>query len=185
MDWKNVDKRQLITVLVCFVGTFLLSIIRVPALQNSTTSALGDINAYASLEDAGIFVSVMALGVPLGLAAPVLGIVLGDIVMGSKYFIIGNLLIKSVMALFIAAFAAKCDDWKKSFVIAGITELIMLVLFFIYDLLIIREFNVVGTTLLMQLIQAAVCTLLGAAVLRFMPVMQPYKMLEIHRPIDE
>lgn len=185
MDWKNVDKRQLITVLSCFVGTFLLSLIRVPALQNSTTSALGDINAYASLEDVGIFASVMALGAPWGVIAPVLGIVLGDIVMGSKYFIIGNLLIKSVMGLFIAAFASKCDDWKKSFVIAGIAELIMLVLFFIYDLLIIREFNVVGTALLMQLIQAIVCTLLGAAVLRFMPVMQPDRMLEIHRPIDE
>ena len=79
MDWKNVDKRQLITVLSCFVGTFLLSLIRVPALQNSTTSALGDINAYASLEDVGIFASVMALGAPWGVIAPVLGIVLGPL----------------------------------------------------------------------------------------------------------
>lgn len=184
MNWKNIDKRQLITGLICFIGTFVLSVIRIPALQSSATSALGDINAYASLEDAGIFASVMAMGAPWGVIAPVLGIVLGDIVMGSEYFIIGNLLIKSVMGLFLAAFAAKCDDWKKSLVVAGMAETIMLVLFFIYDLLIIREFNVVGSTILMQLIQAAIGFVLGTLVLRFMPVMQPDKMLEIRRTAD-
>lgn len=182
MDWKNLDKRQLATILLCIVATFILSLIRITA--TGTTSAIGDINAYASLEDVGIFASVMALGVPWGIIASVLGIVIGDLVMGSQYFIIGNLLIKSVMGLFLAAFAAQCDDWKKSFVIAGITELIMVVLFFIYDLLIIREFSVVGTTLLMQLIQGAACFVLGTVVLRFMPVMRPDRMLTIHRPVD-
>lgn len=181
MNWKNIDKRILITVLICIIGTFVLSIIRVQAPGNTTTSALGEINAYASLEDVGIFASVMALGVPWGVIAPVLGTVLGDIVMDSSDFIIGNLLIKSLMALFIAAFAAKCDNWKKSFVVAGMAEAIMVVLFFVYDLLIIREFSVVGTTVLMQLIQGVVCFVLGAAVLRFMPVMQPDRMLEIRR----
>lgn len=184
MDFRNLDRRQLVTILICIFGTFLLSILRVTAPESSTTTALGDINAYASLEDAGVFASIMALGAPWGILAPVLGIVLGDIVMGSKYFIIGNLLIKSVMGLFIAAFAAKCDNWKRSFVVAGMSEAIMLVLFFVYDLLIIREFFLVGTTLLMQLVQAAVCTLLGATVLRYMPVMQPERMLEIRRPAD-
>lgn len=182
MNWKNIDKRQLITILIAAVGTFLLSIIRVQA--DATTSALGAVNAYASLQDVGIFASIMALGTPWGVIAPVFGIVLGDIVMGSKNFIIGNLLIRSLMALFVAAFAAKCDNWKKSFVVAGMTEGIMLVLFAVYDLLIIREFRVVGVSLLLQLIQGVVCAVIGAAVLRFMPVMQPDKMLEIRRPVD-
>lgn len=184
MSLRNIDKRLLVTALICVVGTFLLSIIRVQAPDQTTISALGEINAYASLEDVGIYASVMALGVPWGVIAPVLGIILGDIVMGSKDFIIGNLLIKSVMGLFIAAFAAKCDNWKKSFVVAGIAEAMMVVLFFVYDLLIIREFKVIGTTILLQLIQGAVCFVLGAAVLRFMPVMQPDRMLEIRRPAD-
>ena len=93
-------------------------------------------------------------------------------------------LIRSLMALFLLAFAAKVDDWKKSFVIAGITEAIMLVLFVVYDFLIIREFGVVGVTLLMQLLQGVVCAVLGAVLLRYMPVMQPDKMLEIRRPVD-
>ncbi|NLI54294.1 MAG: hypothetical protein GX417_08190 [Clostridiales bacterium] len=182
MDWKKVDKRQLVIILLCALGTFVLSVIRVQV--NATTSALGDMNAYASLQDAGIFASVMALGAPWGVIAPVFGIVLGDIVMGSKDFIIGNLLIRSLMALFIAAFAAKCDNWKKSFVVAGMAEAMMIVLFFVYDLLIIREFRVVGISLLLQFIQGVVCTVLGAAVLRYMPVMQPERMLEIRRPVD-
>jgi len=182
MNWKNIDQRQLITIIICAVGTFILSIIRVQADAN--TSAVGAMNAYASLQDAGIFASVMALGGPWGVIAPVLGIVLGDIVMGSKNFIIGNILIRGLMALFVLAFAAKVDDWKKSFVVAGMTEGIMIVLFIAYDLLIIREFRVVGTSLLMQSIQGIVCFLIGAVILRYMPVMQPDKMLEIRRPVD-
>lgn len=182
MDWKNIDKRQLIAILLCAVGTFILSIIR--AQVDANTSAIGAVNAYASLQDAGILVSVMALGSPWGIIAPVVGIVIGDIVMGSKSFIIGNIIIRSLMALFALAFAAKVDDWKKSFAVAGVMEGIMLALFLVYDLVIIREFAVVGITLLMQLAQAVVCTILGAVVLRYMPVMQPDKMLEIRRPVD-
>ena len=182
MDFKSITKRQWITILICFVGTFILSILRVEA--GGTTSALGDINAYASLEDVGIFASVMALGAPWGVIASVLGIVLGAIVRESTYFIIGDLLIKSLMGLFVAAFAAKCDNWKRSLVVAGMTEAIMLVLFFVYDLLIIREFKLVGTTLLMQFIQGVVCTVIGAALLRYMPVMEPEQMLEIRRTAD-
>jgi hypothetical protein len=182
MNWKKMDQRLLVTILLCAVGTFILSIIRVQT--DATTSALGDVNAYASLQDVGIFASVMALGSPWGIIAPVFGIVIGDIVMGSKNFIIGNVLIRSLMALFVLAFAAKVDNWKKSFVIAGITEAIMLVLFVVYDLVIIREFAVVGITLLMQLLQGVICAVLGAIVLRYMPVMRPDQMMKIRRPVD-
>ncbi|MDP3447598.1 MAG: hypothetical protein Q8S22_06005 [Eubacteriales bacterium] len=182
MNWKKMDQRLLVTILLCAVGTFILSIIRVQA--DATTSALGDVKAYASLQDVGIFVSVLALGSPWGIVAPVFGIVIGDIVMGSKNFIIGNILIGSLMALFVLAFAAKCDNWKKSFVVAGMTEAIMLALFLVYDLVIIREFAVVGITLLMQLLQGVVCAVLGAVVLRYMPVMRPDHMLQIRRPVD-
>jgi len=182
MNWKNIDQRQLITILLCAVGTFILSIIRVTV--PAPTTALGNVNAYASLQDVGIFASIMALGSPWGIVAPVVGIVIGDIVMGSKNFIIGNILIRSLMALFLLAFAAKVDNWKKSFVIAGITEALMLVLFIVYDFVIIREFMVVGVTLLMQLLQGVVCAVIGAALLRYMPVMQPDRMLEIRRPVD-
>ncbi len=182
MNWKNLDRRQLIWILLCAAGTFLLSVIRVQV--DATTSALGNVNAYASLQDAGIFASVMVLGSPWGIIAPVFGIVIGDIVMGSKNFIIGNIIIRSLMAVFVLAVAAKVDDWKKSFAVAGIAEASMLAMFLVYDFVIIREFSVVGITLLMQLLQGVVCTLLGACILRYMPVMQPERMLEIRRPAE-
>ena len=182
MNWKNIDQRQLITIILCVIGTFILSIIRVQVDAN--TSAVGAVNAYASLQDVGIIASVMALGSPWGVVAPVVGIVIGDIVMGSKNFIIGNIIIRSLMALFALAFSAKVDNWKKSFVVAGLMEGIMLVLFLVYDFVIIREFAIVGITLLLQLAQAVVCTLVGAVVLRYMPVMEPDKMLDIRRTLS-
>lgn len=182
MNWKNIDQRQVITILLCTVGTFILSILRVQA--DATTSAIGAMNSYASLQDVGIIASVMALGSPWGIVAPVVGIVIGDIVMGSKNFIIGNIIIRSLMALFALAFSAKVDNWKKSFVVAGLMEGIMLVLFVVYDFVIIREFAIVGITLLLQLAQAVVCTLVGAVVLRYMPVMEPDKMLDIRRTLS-
>jgi uncharacterized membrane protein len=151
---------------------------------DATTSAIGAMNSYASLQDVGIIASVMALGSPWGIVAPVVGIVIGDIVMGSKNFIIGNIIIRSLMALFALAFSAKVDNWKKSFVVAGLMEGIMLVLFLVYDFVIIREFAIVGITLLLQLAQAVVCTLVGAVVLRYMPVMEPDKMLDIRRTLS-
>ena len=182
MNWKNIDQRQAIIILLCTVGTFILSILRVQV--DATTSAIGAMNSYASLQDVGIIASVMALGSPWGIVAPVVGIVIGDIVMGSKNFIIGNIIIRSLMALFALAFSAKVDNWKKSFVVAGLMEGIMLVLFLVYDFVIIREFAIVGITLLLQLAQAVVCTLVGAVVLRYMPVMEPDKMLDIRRTLS-
>lgn len=183
MSWKDIDKRQLIIILACFIGTFILSIIRVQ--PTGVTYELGEVNAYASLGDVGIFASILILGLPWGAVTSVAGLILGDIVMGSKLFIIGNLLIGTGMALFVSAFAAKCDDWKKCFVIAGMTEAIMVLGFFIYDLLIVREFSVVGIAVLLQLAQGIVCGAAGAVVLRYLPPMQPDRMLTVRRSPDE
>lgn len=179
MRWEDMDKRQLITILACFVGTFLLSILRVQ--PDGVTYELGEVNAYASLGSVGIFVSVLLLGIPWGVIASIAGMILGDVVMGSTLFIIGNLLIGTGVALLVSAFAAKCDDWQKSFVVAGLAEGVMLVLFLVYDLLIVREFQVVGIAALLQLAQAVVCAAVGAVVLKYVPTMHPDKMLEIRR----
>ncbi len=183
MNWKDIDKRQLITILACFIGTFILSIIRVQPV--GVTYELGEVNAYASLGNVGIFASVLMLGFPWGVITSVAGMILGDIVMGSKLFIIGNLLIGGGMALFVSAFAIKCDDWKKCFVVAGMTEAIMVFGFFIYDLLIVREFSVVGIAALLQLAQGLVCGAIGAVVLKYLPAMHPEKMLTVRRSPDE
>lgn len=181
MNWKNVDKKLLITIFACFAGTFVLSILRVQ--PEGISYALGDVNAYASLGSVGIFVSILLLGLPWGIIAPIAGLILGDIVMVSGQFAIGNAVFGTLMAVFLSAFAIKSNNWTKSFVIAGLAEGIMFVGFIIYDILMsmIREFRIVGIAALLQLTQAIVCAVVGAAVLKYVPPMHPEKMLEIRR----
>ena len=66
------------------------------------------------------------------------------------------------------------------FVVAGITELIMFVAYFFYDLLFV-SYSVAIKAVPINLLQAAVCGALGALVLRYVPIMHPDKMLEIRR----
>lgn len=187
MNWKNIDKRQLITILSCFVGTLLITaLIRVDmpftyTLGKSQVSA----GVYATLGDVCIYVSVLLLGAPWGVIVSALGAAFADLIVGSKLFIIGSLIIKSGMALFVAAFAAKCDDWKKCFVVAGMTEAIMVLGYFVYDLLIVREFAVAGLAFLTDLTQGVICGLIGAVILRYLPPMRPDKLLEVRRPPEE
>lgn len=105
------------------------------------------------------------------------------IVMGSKNFIIGNILIRSLMALFLLAFAARWMIGKRALSSRASRKRSCSCCLWSM-ILIIREFGVVGVTLLMQLLQGVVCAVLGAVLLRYMPLMQPDKMLEIRRPVD-
>ncbi len=70
MNWKDIDQKQVITILLCTIGTFLLSIIRVQVDAN--TSAIGAVNAYASLQDAGIIRSRGKIEAAIGNAKIVL-----------------------------------------------------------------------------------------------------------------
>ena len=36
MNWKNIDQRQFITIIICVIGTFILSIIRVQVDANTS-----------------------------------------------------------------------------------------------------------------------------------------------------
>ncbi|HRX59325.1 MAG TPA: ECF transporter S component [Eubacteriales bacterium] len=187
MDWKSIDKRQLITILSCFVGTFLVTALFRVDMPFTYTLGSQQVSAgvYATLGDACIYVSVLMLGAPWGVIVSALGAALADLVVGSKLFIIGSLIIKSAMALFVAAFALKCDDWKKCLVVAGMTEAIMVLGYFVYDLLIVREFVVAGLAFLTDLAQGVVCGAAGAVILRYMPVMEPEKMLQVRRAPQE
>ncbi len=187
MDWKNIDKRQLITILSCFAGTILVTALIRVDMPFTYTLGSQQVSAgvYATLGDACIYVSVLMLGAPWGVIVSALGAALADLVVGSKLFIIGSLIIKSAMALFVAAFALKCDDWKKCLVVAGMTEAIMVLGYFVYDLLIVREFVVAGLAFLTDLAQGVVCGAAGAVILRYMPVMEPEKMLQVRRAPQE
>lgn len=187
MNLKNIDRKQLILGLCCFAGTILItSLLRI---KMPFTYPLGrqqvPAGVYMTLGDICVFPSVLLLGVPWGMIVFAVGSALADLIVGSKVFIMGTLLIKAAMALFVAAFCMKCDDWRKSFVIAFMTEGIMLLGYFIFDLLILREFKVAGLALLSDLGQAAACGALGGVILRYLPVMDPNKLLNVRRAPKE
>lgn len=173
----KLKKKQLILIGILLALTFgITALIRV---KTNITYPLGNsrVNAgvYATLGDACIFVNVLLLGGPWGAAVSAVGAALADLAVGSKLYIMGSLMIKTGMAFFIAAFCQRCDKWSRCFAVAGLTEAIMVLGYFVYDLLIVREFLVAGQAFLINLAQAVVCAGVGTVILHYIPSVHPNK----------
>lgn len=181
---KKPSKKQLILISSLFVMTFVVTALA--RVQTGITYQVGQsrVNAgvYATLGDACVYASVLILGFPWGAAVSAIGAALADLVVGSKLYIIGSLLVKTGMAFVAAGLAYQCDGWKKCFLVAGLTELVMLAGYFVYDLVIVREFLVAGKAFLVNLAQAAICTGLGGVVLHYVPVVRPDLMPTLRLP---
>lgn len=172
--WGSVDKRRLIETALTFLVTFgVTALLR---WDLDLTYPVGrdqvDAGVYATLGDVCIFASVLMLGVPWGALVSGVAMALADIVVGSNLYIIGTLFIKFGMAYFVAAFALQCSSWKRCLAVAGITEAIMFVLYFFYDLLFV-SYTVAIKALPYNLLQAAVCAALGAVILKYLPPQRP------------
>lgn len=180
--WREADKKRLALLSALFIGTFAVTALLRWDMDFTYTVAREQVDAgvYGTLGDVCVFVNVLLLGGPWGAGLSALAMAIADIAVGSKLYVIGTLIIKSGMALFIAAFAPKCDTWPKRFVVAGIAELIMFVAYFFYDLLFV-SYSVAVKAVPINLLQAVVCGALGAVVLRYVPLMHPDKMPEIKR----
>lgn len=138
-------------------------------LGNSRVNA----GVYATLGDVCVYASVLLCGWPWGAVVAALGSAIADVIVGSKLYIIGSLLVKAGMAYLVALLALRCNSWGKCFVVAGITEAFMVVGYFIFNLLIVREFAVAGQAFLVDLLQGAVCTGVGGLALHYLPVARP------------
>lgn len=136
---------------------------------------------YVSLGNVIVFLAVLVLGGPWGALVSAVGAGLGALLLGAPERILGTIIISGGMALFIAAFCRQCTSWKRSFVVAGIAELIMIVGYFIFDLLVMREFAVAGKAFLVDIGQGVVCGLIGAVILRKLRPMQPEKLPNVRR----
>ena len=181
----KINKKQLILISSLFVITFAVTALLRVKTDITYQVGQGRVNAgvYATLGDVCVYASVLILGFPWGAAVSAVGAALADLVVGSKLYIIGSLLVKTAMAFFAASLAMQCDSWKKCFVAAGVTELVMLAGYFVYDLVIVREFLVAGQAFLINLAQGVVCAGLGAVVLHYVPIVHPELMPEIRRPV--
>lgn len=150
-------------------------------ITRSTGGASRWAGIYASLGDAVIYLAVLVLGGPWGALVAAVGAAVGDLLLGAPERIIGSLIVKGGMAFFIAAFCRQCKNWKFCFRVAGIAEAIMVLGFFIFDLLIMREFKVAGLAVLVDLGQGVVCGALGALILHYVRPLQPEKLPEVRR----
>ena len=138
---------------------------------------------YVSLGDMVVYLSVLVLGGPLGALVSAVGGMIGDIILGAPDRIIGSLIVRASMAFFVAAFCRQCTNWKRSFVVAGIAESIMVIGYFVCDLLIMREFAVAAQAFLVDIAQGIVCGLIGALVLRLIRPMNPEKLPRVSRKL--
>ena len=180
----KISKKKLILISALFVITFAVTALA--RVKTDITYQVGQsrVNAgvYATLGDVCVYASVLILGFPWGAAVSAVGAALADLVVGSKLYIIGSLLVKTAMAFVAAGFASQCTSWKRCFLVAAFTELVMLAGYFVYDLVIVREFLVAGKAFLVNLGQGVVCAGLGGVVLHYVPIMRPGKMPDLKVP---
>ena len=180
--WYELDKRRLTEVLVTAAVAFLLTAYARIGFDMSYTVGREQHNAgvCATVGDVCLYAAVLLNG-PVW-AAPVCAVAmaLADLAVGAKLYFIGTLLIKFAMVWIIALFAVKVDTYLKGLAIAGITELSMLVLYFLYGLVFVSV-PAALKAILVDLLQTAVCAPLGALVLWKMPVFRPREMPHIRR----
>ncbi len=170
MKWARIG----LFLMLSFLITWLVRL-DFPTITRPAGAIRVDAGVYATLGDICIYPAVLLVGNPWAALVSALGAGFADLAVAasrsgtsSSFYIIGSTLIKGGMAFFAGRYARKCNTWKKCFGIAGITEALMVIAYFLYDLLIVREFGVAGLDLLVNIIQAVVCGALGAVILHYL-----------------
>lgn len=123
---------------------------------------------YVTLGDICVFLNVIMLGGRYALIVSALGCAIADICVGSYSYILGTLLIKAGMALFLDRYIKHCDRWRKGILVALLAEAIMVVGYFIFDLVIFVEYAVAAQEILVNLAQAAVCGVIGSLMIVYL-----------------
>lgn len=179
-------QKQLVLIAAMLIAMILVTWLtgllgRMQFITRSTGGQREWAGIYVSLGNVIVYLAVLVLGGPWGAAVSAVGAGLGALLLGAPERILGTIVISAGMALFIAAFCRQCSSWKRSFVVAGIAELIMIVGYFIFDLLIMREFAVAGKAFLVDIGQGVVCGIIGAIILYRIKPLQPEKLPNVRR----
>lgn len=181
----KLDRKQKRLILAAILLLLTFGITALVRVGSDITYPVGRdrVNAgvYATLGDACIFLNVLLVGGPLGALISAVGMAVADLVVGSKLYIMGTLLVKAAMAFCISAFCKKCNSWAKCFAVAGVVEGIMLIGTFIFTLVIVREFSVALKALLYDLAQAIVCAGAGAVILHYVPAVRSARQVSVRR----
>lgn len=184
----KLTKKHLILMGIMLAATVGLTLVHVPANITSDMMQGNNAGVYATIGDAAVYAAVMLCGWPWGGVVAAVGSAVADAIVGSNYYIIGTLLVKFGMAYVAALLAMRCKSFKQCFLSAGVVEMFMIVGYFIFNLLIIRDFLVAGKAFLVDLAQGVVCVGLGGLVLHYLPVVRPSTMPRLktkRRPVRE
>ena len=168
---KSIDKRRLIVTILLLVLT--IAVTALLRIDCNFTRQVGKTEVpagtYVTLGDACIFLSALILGGPWAALVSAVGCTLADVFVGSYSYILGTFLIKGGMALFLGTFVKHCDTWKKCFVVAAIAEGIMVLGYFIFDLVVFAQYSIAAQEIPINLAQGLVCGALGAVLIRYLP----------------
>ncbi len=167
MDQRNI--RKLILILSAAIVSFLVTWLCRVDIDSITLANGNPAGAYINLGDIVIYIGVFVVGGPWMALACAVGSLFADIAVGSPQYIVGSMLIKAGMALFLGRYSKHCDTWKRALVVAAIAESIMVLGYFVFNLVIrtqpVMAFHEIGYDLL----QGVVCGAIGMVLLRLMP----------------
>lgn len=164
--------KRILLILGVAVLTFAVTALCRVDIDKVKTNDNAVAGVYLNLGDVCIYMAVFLLGGPWTAAACAVGSAFADLAVGSAQYIVGTLLVKAGMAFFIAAYFRRCDTWKKAMVVAALAEGIMVLGYFVFNLVIRAQYAVAAIELPLDLVQGLVCGALGMVVIYFGPLIR-------------
>lgn len=150
------------------VTVLITALVRVPVPLRMTIGGR-DAGVYFTLGDTCLFLLALLLGAPWGALLGALGMALSDLIVGSYSYILGSFLIKDGMVLLLCRLLPRCTDLRSCLRAAFLTEGLMVVSYFVYDLVVFGQYSVAAWEIPLNLLQGLVCGAAGAAILRYLP----------------
>lgn len=123
--------------------------------------------ACATLGDVGLYIALLFLPAPWAALAAGLGAALADIIAGSAIYAPATLVIKAAMT-FIAYWVLhkKEPTWLNCIKAVGFSGVAMILLYFVYDLLLLGSYQVAALSLPINVLQMLACAVIAVPVLK-------------------
>lgn len=166
---KTMDRKTLILAGVMLVVIVLLTwLVRIDIPHGTRLLDGKEVEAYAgfwSIADAGVYVTAVLVGGPLGILAAAIGSMLGEWIAGYAQYMFAALIVKAVMAAFIMLYYPRGHNVSHRIKTLGIAGAIMVLLYFIFDLVILGDYVRGAIMLPFHILQALASGLLAILVL--------------------
>ena len=161
---RRPDKKTLITAGIMFVVILLLTWllrIKLNILRDGVSAG-----AFIHPGDIGVYLVAGILGGPWGALAAALGACVADLFAGSAIYALPSLVIKAAMVFLLEHYMKKDSTWLGLIRGLIITGVVMVIGYFIFDLVIMGDYEVAALSLPFNLIQMVVCGLVALPVLK-------------------